>query len=1081
MKTTSIACTALLALVTLAPTFGQGPRPLTHDDYEQWKSLRGTSYSLDGKWVAYQIEPQWGDGVLEIRQTDGDVVYHHPLGSGARFSNDDRYVVFTINKSKVEERKKKIDDLVKKAEGAEKKEGSTETSNEPGGGGAARPAGAPAGLAGRGPFGGGRRGGAGGPGGAPGAPAGDEASRDRGDLGIMDLSTGKVEIIPKVKGFALPEEFAVLVYHLDKPEPPKDDASADSRPGADSRRAESRPEEGASAESRGPESRPEGGRFAGGRRGGRRGPGAPGGAGPGTASAPTSRPESRPEDPMEKKRQDGSVLVIRDLATGVERKFEDVVNYGLTRKATWLWWNTSAKKPDAKKTYGLFAVKLTGGDVRTLVDGFADFGNMTSDREGSVLAFTSNKNDFAAEKPRSDIWIWNCDDRPAERIVHPETPGMPKTKVPGGGLGFCRDGSVLAFSVQDLPEPDATPILPDEKVVLDIWHWNDGQLQTAQAKRTGRRNSNWTAVWHRAERRLQVLGDATVESVRFLTRDGSRGLATDDTPYEKLSTWDTRYSDVYVVNTLDGSRTKVLEKLRGTVSNSPEGRYLVWFGTDYHWWSLDVATLQKRDLTGSLPVAFQQTDDDHPAADPAWGIAGWTEHDAEIVLNDQFDLWRVSPATGTSACVTDGYGRAETTRLRLEILDREQEHLPTELLLSAVNTETMAEGYFTDSLTEPRKPLRLVNVDKNFGGLTKPKKTDRLFFTLSTFADFPDLWTAQHDFTGMKKLSAANPQQANYRWGKAELVRWINGDGKTLKGVLVKPDGFDPAKKYPMMVYFYERMSQSLHEYVAPSPGTSPIASYYVSNGYLWFMPDIVYEVGYPGESCVKCVVSGVESLIAKGFVDEKAIGAAGHSWGGYQTAFLVTRTNIFAAVESGAPVSNMISAYGGIRYETGISRQFQYEKDQSRIGGTPWQYPMRYWENSPIFFADKVKTPVLILHNDADGAVPWTNGIEYFTALRRLEKEAYLFNYSGEGHGLSKVPNKKDWTRRMSEYFGYHLKHEAMPAWMANGVPYAERDKEKLPHTPSYVEVTARRAESRASATPKPVAVDASQAKSGQ
>ncbi|MBL8738277.1 MAG: prolyl oligopeptidase family serine peptidase, partial [Planctomycetes bacterium] len=260
-------------------------------------------------------------------------------------------------------------------------------------------------------------------------------------------------------------------------------------------------------------------------------------------------------------------------------------------------------------------------------------------------------------------------------------------------------------------------------------------------------------------------------------------------------------------------------------------------------------------------------------------------------------------------------------------------------------------------------------------------------------------------------------------------------------------------KRYPMMVHFYERMTQGLHNYVAPAPGTSPNASYYVSNGWLWFMPDVVYEIGYPGNSCVKCVTSGVQHLVAQGFVDPNGIAASGHSWGGYQTAFLVTRTNLFACVESGAPVSNMLSAYGGIRYESGVSRQFQYERTQSRIGGTPWQYPLRYQENSPIWFADKVQTPVLILHNDQDGAVPWTQGIEYFTALRRLGKECYLFNYNGEGHGLRNRANMLDWTRRMAEYFDHHCKGAPAPKWMTDGVPFHEREDEKLPFAKSYVD----------------------------
>ena len=288
---------------------------------------------------------------------------------------------------------------------------------------------------------------------------------------------------------------------------------------------------------------------------------------------------------------------------------------------------------------------------------------------------------------------------------------------------------------------------------------------------------------------------------------------------------------------------------------------------------------------------------------------------------------------------------------------------------------------------------------------------------------------------------------------RATLWRWTSADGTELKGILVKPDGFDPNKKYPLMVYFYERMSSRLHRYTSPSPGTSPNAAYYVSNGYLWFMPDVHYDVGYPGESAVKCVVSGVQSLVNEGFVQENAIGAAGHSWGGYQTAYLVTKTDIFRCVESGAPVSNMFSAYGGIRWGSGMSRQFQYEQTQSRIGGTPWQYPMRFWENSPLFFADKVNTPVLMLHNDQDGAVPWYQGIEYFMALRRLGKEAYMFNYVGEEHGLRQRQNQVDWTRRMQEYFDHHLRGTDAPSWMLEGVAYVDREREKLPFVRSLSE----------------------------
>lgn len=247
-----------------------------------------------------------------------------------------------------------------------------------------------------------------------------------------------------------------------------------------------------------------------------------------------------------------------------------------------------------------------------------------------------------------------------------------------------------------------------------------------------------------------------------------------------------------------------------------------------------------------------------------------------------------------------------------------------------------------------------------------------------------------------------------------------------------------------MIVYIYEKLSQNINHFVDPKPGHSIDLTYYVSNGYLIFTPDIVYTTGYPGQSSLKCVLAGVDAVVAKGYVDEKNIGIAGHSWGGYQIAYMVTQTTRFKAVEAGAPVANMTSAYDGIRWASGLPRQFQYEKTQSRIGGTLWEYPLRFIENSPIFAADKVQTPILMLHNDADDAVPWYQGIEYYLALRRLGKEVYMFSYNGEPHHLDRRPNQKDFTIRMQQYFDYELKGAPKPEWMEKGIPYIERGSKK-------------------------------------
>jgi dipeptidyl aminopeptidase/acylaminoacyl peptidase len=333
---------------------------------------------------------------------------------------------------------------------------------------------------------------------------------------------------------------------------------------------------------------------------------------------------------------------------------------------------------------------------------------------------------------------------------------------------------------------------------------------------------------------------------------------------------------------------------------------------------------------------------------------------------------------------------------------------------------------------------------RRFGSPHKAKDSDVMIFTRETFQEFPDLWTSDLSFRNPQRLSRANPQQDDYLWGTAELTEWTSTDGLQLQGLLFKPENFDPAQKYPMMVYYYEKSSDGLHSHRAPAPGSSSInISFYVSRGYVVFIPDIYYRDGYPGESALNCLVPGVLSILAQGYVDPERVGAQGHSWGGYQNAYLVTRSNIFAAVEAGAPVSNMTSAYGGIRWQSGVSRAMQYERTQSRLGGSLWEVQRRYIENSPIFFADKIETPVLMLHNDEDGAVPWYQGIELFNGLRRLHKPVWMLNYNGEAHGLRKYQNRKDFAVRMQQFFDHYLMGVPAPVWMEEGVPAVKKGKD--------------------------------------
>ena len=367
-----------------------------------------------------------------------------------------------------------------------------------------------------------------------------------------------------------------------------------------------------------------------------------------------------------------------------------------------------------------------------------------------------------------------------------------------------------------------------------------------------------------------------------------------------------------------------------------------------------------------------------------------------------------------------------------------------DLLFSTFDERTRAGGYARGPGDGAGGVAELVSGPFRYRFLAEAEDAGGLLWTRESFGAFPDLWTGGAGFEAALRLSDANPQQAQYRWGSAELVDWTSNDGTRLDGILLTPEGFDPSRQYPLMVYFYERMSDGLHDYRAPTPGGSSIAfSFYASRGYVVFVPDIPYEVGYPGESALDAVVPGVLELLGRGFVDPARIGVQGHSWGGYQIAYMLTKTNLFAAAEAGAPVSNMTSAYGGIRWQTGMSRMFQYERTQSRIGGTLWDERDRYIHNSPLFFADKVRTPLLMMHNDEDGAVPWYQGIELFVALRRLQKPVFLLNYNGEAHGLRRRANQEDWAVRMQQFFDHYLRDAPAPRRMAEGVPAVDKGRD--------------------------------------
>ena len=809
----------------------------------------------------------------------------------------------------------------------------------------------------------------------------------RGDLIIVELASGKVFRAPRIRSFQLPAKASSFVAYWQAPE----------RPAAD----------------------------------------------PNTA--PKSVNAESSEGAAKAHRLETGDLVLHNLNDGRERRFGDVSDFAFSNDAKTLVYAVYTRNGE---TNGVYALNTSSnGDPQALLAGKGKYEKLTWSEGQTRLAFVSDHDDANSKQPQFKLYGWDVGSATPTQLVSSQTAGFPAGWIISDkpSLTFSKNGDRVFFGTAPRPPaetpPDNTPA--DERVSVDLWSWKDDYIQPMQKVRASvERNRSYRAVYDFNTKQFVQLADVSMNEIAP-SDDGRYALGDDDRQYRPMQEYDERYEDTYIVDTATGKRTLAVKHHRGRLTWSPDSKYAIYYdGKD--WITVAIPDGRLTDLTKDLKVSFGREDYDSPSKPTAYGMAGWTKDGQYVLLYDRFDIWRCKPAGG---CVnlTQSAGRRDHIAFRVvrfergDPLDRWMDPAKP-LLLRAENDDNYDSGFFRTSLDATTAPAKLIMADKNFAPPIKARDAEVYVTAAGSFSQYPDLMVTDEKFCEFHKVSNANPQQADILWGTSELVHFRSADGIPLKAALYKPENFDPTKKYPMIVYIYERLSQNVHNYVEPRPANVINPSFYVSNGYLVLEPDIAYKIGYPGQSALDCVLPAVQEVVDRGFVNEKAIGIQGHSWGGYQIAYMVTRTNRFRAAAPGAPVADMISAYDGIRWGPGIPRQFQYERTQSRIGGTLWEYPLRYIENSPIFAADRVTTPLLMIHNDADDAVPWYQGIEFYLALRRLGKEVYMFSYNGEPHNLRRRADQKDYTVRMQQFFDYYLKGAPEPEWMERGIPFIEK-----------------------------------------
>ena len=898
-------------------------KPLTTNDFASWKILDNPIISGDGKYSAFEVNPQKGDGNMMVKLIDSKKEDLLPRGYAASFSPESDFIVYKI--------KQPVDSIRSAKKKKLKKE-----------------------------------------------------QMPKDSIGILVFKHHRVYSFPNLKQFSIPKENAKWVAFLTDMKKTK------------------------------------------------------------------KKSEKEVNDPVEQKSQ----LVLFHPASGDTICFQNISEYYYAPLGHSITFIRQTKDPLDRAEVLTFDTETR--KISVIFNHWGTAKKVTSDQQGGRFGFVFST-DTIKEKTYS-LYYGTLTTGEPKAIVVPDQQGVPLGWSPSefGNLSFSDNGQRLYFSTNRKPkvEPKDT-LLDDEKPILDIWTWKDKELQPEQKINLEKeRKRSYMAVYLTDKEKFVQLGNPEVREIITIQKgNGHIALGIDPSPYKLESSWTGKSNaDYYLVDIETGIKRLVVRN-KSLVSLSPVGNFVVWYDQSdscYYSRSTNINSNEIIKLSKQIHVSFCDERWDMPGNPEPYGIAGWAENDKYIFIYDRYDIWRIDlEGNKVPVSATHSYGRKNSLRFRYQKLDPEEEFIDTSkpVIVSAFDEHHKSGGYFNADLRNYSEPRLLIMEDFRFENLQKAKKADVLIWTREDINESPAVWTGALSFERRHQLSEANPQQSQFVWPGVRLVRWISFSGKELEGLLYFPETIDLEKKYPMLVYFYERNSDNLHTYTPPAPTRSTInRTFFASNEYIIFIPDISYKEGYPGQAAFDAVISGTQFVSNMfPFIDHTKIGIQGQSWGGYQTAWLITQTNMFAAAMAGAPVSNMTSAYGGIRWESGLSREYQYENSQSRIGGTLWDKPLQYIENSPLFYVPKINTPLLIMHNDNDGAVPWYQGIELFTAMRRLNKPVWMLTYNNEEHNLKAESwaNRMDLTIRMKQFFDHYLKDTSMPLWMQYGIPAIQKGKE--------------------------------------
>ncbi|HLW50280.1 MAG TPA: prolyl oligopeptidase family serine peptidase [Sphingobacteriaceae bacterium] len=775
----------------------------------------------------------------------------------------------------------------------------------------------------------------------------------------------------------------------------------------------------------------------------------------------------------------GTDLLLYNLNDKTTFNIGNVAEYSFNKAGNLLAYTIDANGQNGN---GVLVRDMKTGITTALDNDKAQYSRINWNEEGTAFALLkANKNDKYKSEVYSVIGISKINGPQTSKVIYsgideddfPEGQGISSN----GQVYWSDDLSTLFFGIaklekkeekkkpessdkkengaQDSTSSNASASRPGnsadiEKPDMIIWNWQDKRLQSAQQVQQNRdKNFNLTSGYHIASKRFIPLADEEMLRMVSVGPKQIYAIGYDYTPYEFENNLSGQsFVDVYLIDLKTGEKSLLLENqyqsASRTMAFSPDGQLLAYY-KDGDYFAINLASKNHIPLTTGIQSVFVNVEDDRNVEKPATPFFGWTADSRFVLIRDNYDLWKISADGKKAVSISPNWKQDKimvSGNFRLYPDDKGIDLKKDQYFSIFSNANKQAGFAILEAGKDQLKTL--VMDDHSYGGLRKAENAGTFVFTKETSTDAPEIYVAQSKDLNASKQTSNTPDQEKYAWSSGvKLIEYVSDHGDTLQAALYLPADYVPGKSYPTITYIYERLTQGLNGYANPSfPGGGFNRAVYTSNGYAVLMPDIKYQLNEPGNSAVACVVPAVKAAIATGIVDGENVAIHGHSWGGYQTSFLITQTNIFKAAAAGAPLTNMISMYSLIYWNSGSTNQSIFESSQGRLTTGYWDNWDAYKRNSPIYYIKNVETPLLLLHNDKDGAVDYTQGIEYYNGLRRLNKPVTMITYKGENHGIVKEANRKDYAVRMLEFMDHYLKGKPAPDWWEKGIDLLDMQK---------------------------------------